>query len=218
MTTLTYSSVDGRNEQNVRKALRGSVFGAPTTASAVTAISTGSPPTLNPLPSGYVDFGQLSDAGAVLGSSVTQTDVMGWGRVVPVRTDITANKRTLQLVGLECNAMTFGLYFQTSPAGITPNGTTGEVQITENDTPTVLYWRMLALAVDVNASGEIYLARFFPNCSVTKLGDIKFDSDKDLITFDATVTAYEDSTLGFSSKFMAGGPGWQPNLTAMGFA
>ena len=216
--TLVYADIDARNEQNVRKALRGSVFGAATSADAVTALTTGSGATLNALPSGYNDFGQLSDAGAVLGSAVTQTDVMGWGRVVPVRTDITQNKRTIALVGLECNAMTFSLYFQQAPGSLTPDGTTGEVQITENDTPTVQYWRILALAVDVNASGEIYLGRFFPFCSVTKLGDIKFDSAKDVISFDATLTAYQDSVLGYSSKFLAGGPGWQPNLTAMGFS
>lgn len=220
MTALTYSSVDARNEQNVRKALRGSVFGAPTSADAVTAITTSAESviSLNPLPTGYTDFGQLSDAGAVLGSSVTQTDVAGWGRVVPVRSDITANKRTIAVVGLETNKQTLGLYFQTDPADITPNETTGEIQITEPDTPTVYYWRILALAVDANDSGEIYLARFFPYCSVTKLGNIMFDSAKDVISFDCTLTAYQDSTLGYSSQFMAGGPGWQPNLAAMGWS
>jgi hypothetical protein len=211
IVTLVYADIDGRNEQNVRKALRGSVFGAATSADAVTALTTGSGATLNALPDGYTDFGQLSDTGAILGSSVTQADV-------PVRTDITANKRTIQLTGLECNAMTFALYFQQAPGSLTPDGTTGEVQITENDTPTVQYWRILALAVDVNASGEIYIGRFFPFCSVTKLGDIKFDSEKDVINFDCTLTAYQDSTLGYSSRFLAGGPGWQPNLTQMGFS
>jgi len=217
--TLTYASVDGRNEQNVRKALRGSMFGASTSADAVTALTTASDEvvSLNALPTGYSDFGQLSDAGIILGSATTTQNVQGWGRTVPVRADITQDTRTMQLVGLETNKMTLAMYFQTDPSTITPNETTGEVQIVEPDTPTVLYWRMLALAVDQNDAGEIYLARFFPYCSVTKFGNMMFDSDKDVISYDATLTAYEDSTLGYSSMFLAGGPGWQPQLAAMGW-
>ncbi len=221
MTNHVYSDIKSINDQNVRKALRGSLFGAPVSATAVTTLtvdgSTPGTPTLQTLPAGYVDFGRLSDAGAVLGSSVTQTDVAGWGSVVPVRSDITANKRTIQVVGLETNKQTLAAYFQTDPSTIIPDGTTGEVIITEPDTPTVYYWRLLALAVDQVAAGEVYLARFFPNASVTNLGNINFDSSKDSVTFDATFTAYRDATLGYSSKFFGAGPGWKSLKTGMGF-
>lgn len=223
MTDMKYANIDDRDVQNVRKALRGSVFMAATSAAAVTALtvdSTGTPgtPTLKALPTGYKGFGQLSDAGAVLGNSVSSADINGWGRLTPVRRDITANQRTIQLVGLETNLQTLATYFQVDPSTITPDATTGEVIITEPDSPTARYWRILALAVDQNDSGEIYLGRFFPNASVTNMGNMMFDSDKDAITFDCTLTAYSDSTLGFSSKFLAGGAGWKAIKTGMGFS
>lgn len=223
MADMTYSDIDARNEQNVRKALRGSVFGAATSATAVTSLtvdSTASPgtPTLNALPAGYTDFGQLSDAGAVLANGVSSADVRGWGKTTSVRRDITQNDRTIQVVGLETNKQTLALYFQVDPATITADATTGEVAFEEPDTPVARYWRILALAVDQNDSGEIYIARFFPNASVTNLGNMSFDSEKDSITFDCTLTAYNDSTLGYSSKFLAGGPGWKAIKTGMGFS
>lgn len=223
MPDQTYANIDDRVVQNVRKALRGSVFFAPTSAPAVTSItvdSTASPgtATLAALPTGYKGIGQIDDVGATLGNKVTKSDISGWGRVVPVRTDITAQQRTIQLNALEINKQSLATYFQVDPAAIVPNATTDEVQITEPDSPVAYYWRVLALAVDQNDSGEIYLARFFPYASVTDLTDIKFDSDKDSVSFGCTLTAYTDSVLGYSSKFFAGGPGWQALKTGMGFS
>lgn len=221
MTNHTYADIDDRVPSNTRKALRGSVFLAPTSADPITALTvdgtvTGTP-TLKLLPAGYVGFGQINDAGAILGNSVTSADINGWGRVTPVRRDITANTRTIQMVGVETNKQTLATYFQVDPSTITPDATTGEVIITEPDSPIAFYWRVLALGVDQNDSGEIYLGRFFPNASVTNLGNMSFDSANDAITFDCTLTAYTDPALGFSSKFLAGGAGFKAISDGMGF-
>jgi hypothetical protein len=222
VTNHTWEDFDDRVPENVRKALRGSLFLAPTSADLITSITIdgadAGTPTLNVLPDGYTGAGQLSDAGLVLGNQPTVVTVPGWGRTSPVRADITTNQRTIQGVGLETNKMTLALYFQVDPSTITPDATTAEVQITEPDSPTVFYWRALALAVDQTDDGEIYLARFFPRASVTNLGNMTFDSAADTINFDCTLTAYTDTDAGYSSKFFAGGPGWKPLKTGMGFS
>jgi hypothetical protein len=222
MTDHVYADYDGRKQQNVRKALRGSVFCAKTTANAITTLtvdSSGSPgtPTLNALPAGYTDLGFLSDAGAVIGENVNSADINAWGDLEPVRRDITSDVTTLQLVGLETNKQALAAFFSVDPASITADATTGEVSIPKPSTPVAFYWRILVLGVDQNDSGEIYIARFLPNASLTNKGNMSFDSNADAITWDMTFTAYKDSTLGYADKFLAGCPGWKPLKTGMGF-
>ena len=222
MVDMTYASVDGRKPGNVRKALRGSVFAAPTSSAALTTLtvdSVGSPgtPTLNALPAGYEDMGTLSDAGAVLARAVSASDINAWGYLEPVRRDITSDVSTLQLVGLETNKQTLAVYFQVDPSTLVPNATTAELEIAKPVTPTAFYWRILVLGVDQVDAGEIYIARFLPKACLTSIGNMSFDSANDTINYDLTLTAYVDDVLGYADKTFLGGAGWQSLKTSMGF-
>lgn len=76
---------------------------------------------------------------------------------------------------------------------------------------------LLALAVDSSDAGEIYIARFLPRVKVTDKDDQKLSFAEDGITWAVTLTAFLDSTLGYSERFLFGGPGFGALLTDTGF-
>jgi hypothetical protein len=53
---------------------------------------------------------------------------------------------------------------------------------------------------------------------VTDMQDIKYTDGADAVTRKVTLTAYTDSTAGYSVKHFYGGPGWQARLTTMGWS
>jgi hypothetical protein len=223
MADLTYSQIATKKQDAVLKALSGSVFIAEYSAAAITTLtvdSIGSPgtPTLNALPAGYLDMGYLSDAGAIIGESVSTADIAAWGEVEPVRRDITSDVTTVHLVGLETRKENLSAFFGVDPTTVTANATTAEVSIPRPSRPATRYYRMLVLAVDGPASAEIYVARFLPRVALSAKGDQTLASSGSLgIEWDSTWTAFTDPVLGYADKFFAGGPGWKPIKTDLGF-
>ena len=208
-----------KNHQNtlIRKALEGSTFIAPTTSSAITAL-TGADSSLNALPAGYNDLGWMSDDGAQFSADVESSDITSWGAVEPTRRDITSDVTTLQVNLQETNKHTIGLYTGADMTAVVPDATSGEVVIEKPDRPPVRFWRVLTIGVDIADGGEIYIARFLPRASVTDKDDQAFQSSDDsALGWPVTLTAYMDSALGYSERYYFGGPGWEALLSAMGF-
>jgi hypothetical protein len=78
---------------------------------------------------------------------------------------------------------------------------------------------VLAIAVDLTDDGELYVARFLPRARVTDFDDQNLQSSDDSpITWPVTMTGYEDPVLGYSERYLFGGPGWAARLSAMGFS
>lgn len=223
MTTPTaYAAIRDKKNELIRKGLDGSVFAAPFSSDPITTltISQAGPPVvigLAPLPVGYGDVGWLTTDGANLAEAVTTSVTSSWGSVEPTRDDITAETTTLVFTAQETKALTVGLYTSVDTATITPDATTGEVSIEKPITPSVKYWRMLVLGVDKSDAGEIYVARFLPKSKVTDKTDQKVSLDDNGVTWGVTMTAFEDSALGYSEKFYFGGPGWQALVAELGF-
>lgn len=207
-----------KNHQNtlIRKALEGSTFIAPTTSAAVTSL-TGADSSLNALPAGYNDLGWMSDDGAQFASDVESSDVTSWGAVEPTRRDIVSDVTTLEVSLQETNKHTIGLYTGVDMTAVTPDATSGEVAVSKPDRPPNRHWRILTIGVDIADGGEIYIARFLPRASVTDKSDQAFNNGDDPMGWPVTMTAYMDSTLGYSERFYFGGPGWEALLGAMGF-
>lgn len=217
MAGSVYDDLKVKKNQLIRKGLDGSVFAAPHSADAVTDLTDATDKLLKPLPTGYEDLGWLSEDGAQYSSDVETSDINGWGGTEPLRSDITQDSTTLEVACLETKLMTIGLYTGADTSAITANATTGEVSIAKPARPNVRYYRVLSVAVDLSDAGEIYICRFLPRARVTDKADQPHQSgDDEPITWGVTLTSYVDSTLGYSERYIFGGPGWHALLTDMG--
>lgn len=214
----SWESVKNKQNDLIRKALEGSVFVAPHSATSIVTL-TGSDSSLNALPSGYEDVGWLNDEGAQFSREVENSDVTSWGSVEPTRRDITSDVTTLSFAMQETKITTLGLYTGADMTAVTPDATSGEVSIEKPDRPSTRHYRVLSIAVDLSDAGDIYIARYLPRASVTEFDDQAFQSsDDEAILWSVTMTGYRDETLGYSERWMFGGPGWEAQLSAMGFA
>lgn len=219
MTGTAFSGVAVRHAEFVRKALQGSVFIAPSTATALTSL-TGTDSLIATLPTGYTDLGYATKDGTSFARAVDASETTSWGATDPIRRDITSDVVTVHVVAQETKAQTIGLYTGTDTSTVVPVAASGETQVTKPLRPLNKYYRVLTIGVDSNSSGEIYLARFNPYCSVTNIGEQAYQDGEEL-RYDFTFTAYPDSTLGYSEKLIYGGLGWKALVTAtgnMGFA
>lgn len=222
MTDQKYAAIASKQQSLIRKALDGSVFIAPYSATAVTSItadSSGSPgtPTLAPLPAGYTDLGLMTSDGAQFSNDVSTADITSWGRIEPSRRDITSDVDSIHVVCQETKLATLAAYIDVASSTITADSTTGEVKVNKPSSPTVNYYRMFAIGVDnPGGSDEIYIARFYPRVSLTSRGDQSYNSGDTEMEWDTTWTAFTDSVLNTSLTYFFGGPGWQALLTDMG--
>lgn len=218
MAGALYDDVQQRNAALIFKALQGSVFIAPFSSSAITNLTDSSDKLLAALPAGYEDVGWTSDDGAQFGRDVDTSDITGWGSVEPLRSDVNSDVTTLQIACLETKKATIGLYTGADITQAAPDDTTGELSIEKPSRPSFRYYRALALAVDQTDEGEYYIARFLPRSRVTDYGEQSMQSSDDSpVTWEVTLTSYQDPALGYAERYIFGGPGWAAKLVDMGF-
>lgn len=212
-----FSSLQAHKNQLIRKALSGSLFAAPESADAITALTSASTADLQTLPDGYVDAGNMADAGIQFKRSVDTSDVSSLGAYEPTRSDITKDTVDFEVPLQETNKLTIAMFTGAALDALVPDATTGELSIPKPSTPVARFWRVLALAVDETEAGEIYIARFFPRAQVTDYTDQAYAKGDDPIMWGVTMSAKKDTTLGYSQRDIFGGPGWKALLADMGF-
>ena len=221
-----YEALKNKQSELIRKSLDGSVFLADIAAAAVANLTAYTAPVapatvgvidLAPLPAEYDDLGWLSGDGAAFSRDVSSSEVTSWGSVSPTRTDITADTTTMSVTAQETKLLTIGLATGADLSGITPAAQTGEVSIAKPSRPKSKHYRVLSLAVDQGDAGEIYIARFLPRAKVSGYSEQSFGGGDDPISWGVTFTGEEDSTLGYSERWIFGGAGWNALLAQMGF-
>lgn len=173
---------------------------------------------LAPLPVGYDDLGWLSGDGAAFSRDVSTSEVTSWGSVSPTRTDITSDTTTMSVTAQETKLLTIGLATGVDLSALVPDPNTGEFSVAKPSRPKSKSYRVLSLSVDNGDAGEIYIARFLPRAKVTGYSEQSFGSGDDPVTWGVTFTGEEDSDLGYSERWIFGGPGWKSLLVDMGFA
>ena len=219
-----YDALKNKQTELIRKALDGSVFIADIASDAIanlttfTAAVTGPPAIpakidLTPLPTGYDDLGWLTQDGAQFSRDVSASEVSSWGSVSP----ITADTTTMSVTAQETKLLTIGLATGADLSGIVPAANTGEVSIAKPSRPKSKHYRVLSLAVDLGDAGEIYIARFLPRAKVSGYSEQSLGGGDDPISWGVTFTGEEDSTLGYSERWIFGGAGWNAILADMGF-
>lgn len=214
-----FSSLKQWQAKNIRKALQGSVFIAPLSATAVTKANLFDPTTgaLVALPAGYVDLGHLGVDGVKWTEALKLDDIMSWGSTEPVRSDVDSDVTTMVINPQETNQQTIGLFLQTDPAGIAPDATSGVFEIQKPEVASSRYFRVLVVATDTIDEGEIAICKFLPRARVTALADQSWANGSDPLLWGVTLTAYTDDTLGYPVSTLFGGNGLKAMLTEMGF-
>jgi hypothetical protein len=224
----SYDEIKNHQNELIRKALTGSAFVAPFAADPITSLTTYHPAVTGPpavpafidlteLPDDWDDLGYLTDDGISTDNEVTTSDTSAWQSVEPVRSDTTSDVDTITVVAEETKLLTIGLYTGAliSPTSLAAN--TAELGIAKPARPSARYWRVLTLAVDGEGDDEFFMGRFFPRVKVTSRTAQSYAKGDDPVTWGVTLTAYPDSALGYSAKWLFGGNGWKAKAAAMGF-
>jgi hypothetical protein len=171
---------------------------------------------LRQLPNLWDDLGWLTTDGASHSRDVSSSDVTSWGSVTPTRTDITSDTTAVAVVAQETKLLTVGLASGVDPSTIVADIDTGEVSIAKPTRPRGKYWRVMTLAVDLGDGGEIYIGRFLPRAKVTNYTEQNYGQSDDPISWGVTLTGETDPDLGYSERWLFGGPGWNALLDEMG--
>jgi hypothetical protein len=172
---------------------------------------------LTPLPSGWDDLGWTSSDGVTYGRETEVSDVTSFGSVEPTRSDVTRDAITMSVTAQETKLLTLGLYTGADTAGLKADAITGEFGISKPNVPGFRFYRVLGLFEDRDDSGlPIWVARYMPRCRITEWGEQQFTDGDDPISYNMTFTGFEDSTAGYSHRWLFGGPGWQGLLAEMG--
>lgn len=217
-----YDALKNKQNELIRKALDGSVFLAPVSADPIVDLTTatGVAPdvviSLTALPTDWDDLGFLTSDGASFARDVSSSEVTSWGSVTPTRTDVVTDTSTLTVTAQETKLLTIGLATGADLAAVLADADTGEVSIAKPSRPKSKHYRVLSLAVDEGDGGEIYIARFLPRAKVSSYAEQSFGGGDDPITWGVTLTGETDSDLGYSERWIFGGPGWKALLTDMG--
>lgn len=200
----------------IRKSLDAAVFVAPfSTALPTTLVDTTN--ALQPLPTGFVDLGHLSqDSGVSYSKESEISEVLSLGALEPTRRDVTSNNSTMTVVAQETNKRTLELYTGVDLTNVKGAVTTGEVAFSESTRPSLKYWRVLSVAQDGPVGEEIYFGRLFTRASITEVGEVAYSAE-DPVQYELTFASSVDDTAGFSVKYFFAGPGWDALLVAAGF-
>lgn len=213
-----YTSIAHRQATLIRKALQGSIFIAPYTAAAITAITTGAAGDIKPLPTGYTDAGMVDKKNApTWANKVTSQEVLAWGDVYAARRDITQVQGSLKFSMLETNKTSLQLYLGTDLTSVPLDNTTKELIVQQPARPQPIPYRVLGIFQDGAGANAIYVGRFYPRAFVTDITDQKWDDDADPLVWDVTLTPQNDPVLGTPVVHFFGGPGWQSLLAQTGF-
>jgi hypothetical protein len=213
---MPYDVLKDKKTELIRKARDGSVFLAPYSAAAITAITTGTSADLVTLPTAYEDLGWTSTDGSKYARSTSESDVKSFGSVEPTRSDVTSDTITMDVTAQETKLLTLGLYTGADLSAAKAAFTTGELQIEKPSRPGARFYRLLGLFVDDGDAGEIYLARYMPRAKVSNFAEQQFTDGDTPVSYGVTFSGFEDSVLGYSHKWFFGGPGWKALLTSMG--
>ena len=213
-----------RNKQAelIRKAVDGSVLlsslDAPTIDVAMLFDATGlkALPGTGKIP--WSDLGWLTGDGAQFSRDVSTSDITSWGSISPTRTDVTSDSSTLTVACQETKLLTIGLATGMDMSTITPNATSGAIEVRKPSRPSAKSYRVLSVAVDEYDNDEIYICRYLPRAKVTGFAEQSFGGGDEAIMWGVTFTGEEDSALGFSESWIFGGPGFKKLAGRMAMA
>lgn len=214
---MPYSTLKDKKTELILKAREGSAFISPYTAPHITTLTTGATSDLTPLPTDWMDLGWTTTDGMTYGRETETSDINSFGSIEPTRSDITRDQMNMQVSAQETSLLTMGLYTGADLTGASADATTGEFSVEKPAIPGFLYYHVLGLFVDRTGAGdEIYMARYMPRARITEFGEQQYTDGDEAVLYPLTFTGYEDSVLGYSHRWIWGGPGFKSLALEMG--
>ena len=196
----------------------GTFTGGTTPAITVTATTPGTAIDLTPLPTGggYVDLGLVTkDDGYSFGNEWETSEVTSHGIADPTRRDVLSSTSTIGLTAQETKRLTLEMFHAVDLSGVVP-AASGEIAFSKPLAPVTRYYRTFLLARDGIGDSAVYMGMIYPRSMVSETGE-QTGSEESELAYPLTLTATPDSTVGYSVRFLFGGPGWRAQLTKMGF-
>lgn len=218
--TGTFDEVNGHDSGNLRKVLRMAVFVAPYEDS--TAIDTLVDTTNQAvIPAGFESVGILDKENAFSATpTITVSETSGYGYAQTLRRDVSARNTSFAFTMLESKRRAFELYYGVDLSAVQASSATGgknEIVFDEPDRPEAQYWRVLVLGADGDGENTIYIADFYPRCTITDVAALA-SSETEPRRYGVTVGADLDTAIGTAHRQLWAGPGLtDARIAAMGF-
>lgn len=217
--------VNTLNADHIRKGKKVAVLCAPMATAIPTSFTTGGtagppavPITLAELP-GFSPIGLLrKDDGVSLSRDREQSEVMAVGYNDSVRTDITSDVFTAQIVALETRKTTIEKYLNVDLSTVVPNATTGEIRFPQPADLALIRNRWLFIAQDGAGTDRVWWGRLFTAGIVDEVDDQNLAAADEPWMWPMTIKSQTDSAAGYSVDHFWGGPGIKSRLTSMGFS
>jgi len=184
----------------------------------VTATTPGTAIDLTPLPAGagYVDLGLVTkDDGYSFGNEWETSEVTSHGIADPTRRDVLSATSTVGITAQETKRQTLEMFHAVDLSGVVP-AASGEIAFSKPLAPVTRYYRTFLLGRDGIGDSAVYMGIIYPRSMVSETGE-QTGSEESELAYPLTLTATPDSAVGYSVRFLFGGPGWRAQLTKMGF-
>lgn len=178
--------------------------------------------TLKAFPAGWTALGRCTEDGITWPRETEVSELFGLGSRNPGRSDIRRSTKRVSMTIMEANRtvieLSQGIDLSAEARTLIPV-TTGEPEVTwdEPEIPTYGYMRLIAVARDITATGEMYIGRELLRCKVTEAGEETWSDQDSAMVTPLTFTAYHDRTVGSAMRHFRGGPGFDEVATAEGW-
>lgn len=203
----TFGDVEAHHDELWRKALGVIVAVAPYTTTALTTIFD-TDGTLKALPTGWTQLGRPTEDGITWPRQTEVSELYGLGSTGPGRSDIRRVTKQVSMTLMETNRQVLELAQGIDLSAVTQAVTHPAVTWDEPELPTYGFYRLVAIARDVTAGGEMYIGRELLRCKVTELGDETWSDQDSAMVTPLTFTAYFDIPAGTGMRHFRGGPGF----------
>lgn len=214
MSVATFEDAKSHNPKLIRKMLQGSVFVKRWDASDPEITTVYTVATGLVIPDGYVDVGLIKKSDAIAWNRDTASaDVESWGYGEPTRRDLTSDVSTVAFTMQESKRQVLEIYNSTDLSAVLPDAD-GNVVIDKPTTPQAIRWRMFTIAKDGDGADAVYFLKALPNCQVSEISEQSW-SDADELSYQVTMTGFNDPDWGTACREVWGGPGFDP--AAAGF-
>lgn len=217
----TFGEVQGHKDELWRKALGAIVAVTPYSTAAITNILDPTTGTLAALPAAWTQLGRPTEDGITWPRETEVSELFGMGSVNPARSDIrrVTKRVSFTLAEVRKAGMELAQGITITPTVTKVPATTGNQHLTydEPELPTYPYMRLIAIARDVTAGGEMYIARQLLRCRVTEVGEETWSDQDQAMVQQLTLTAYHDSVAGTAMRHFRGGPGYGQVIVNEGF-
>ena len=214
----TFDEVKDHDNSNIRKVLRMAVFVAPfETGPEIVSLVDASNEVI--IPDAYESVGIMDKEAAFSATpSITVSEVSGYGYGQTLRRDMVSRNTSIAFTMLETRRVAFELYYgidlSAVQATVAPKN---EITFDEPDRPDTRYYRVLCLGADGDGANTLYIADFYPKCTVSEVGALA-SSETDPRRYAVTMGVDVDTVVGTGHRQFIAGPGLSSTeITAMGF-